>query len=887
MDSISSASKALMEYISGPKSSVPLSSHKQRTVLEMTGVALTVPYLVKMVVTSTEAESVRDAAAVVITDVFREAEETFSPFVSSSELETKINKHHSTERIYVSPAMSDVLHICADLVEWSGGAFDPTCVPVGRWAVAATKAQLKSNPSTAVDLNGLERSSWFPNPTSEDVLCSSTEALTTELSDAVRSVVSSAEFAEKRRHTGWAGNVTLGDGWLQKRNPHTEMDISAVSKGWVVDRLFHRLVTEFGLLDLYVDWGGDIRSMGVKPLEDGPSSKTAPLTSLWAAGVLRPPSTPGGTSTGAPDTSCDAFVELPASGASLCTSGDYYQWCHLIDAVMPAPELGAATSASTQGEVPCSVSVMLAGLPCALCDGLSTALFLMLRRMSHMDVLRKLSEGLPRSLAAPTNDGADHSKNVIGALLVALRLPGGGLKKIDWTDVSKHVAGKSASTLQQASNDASGSAQLQRRLSMSSVLGGSSTSAPQHQGERSPLLDTLALRHLFHTIPRYVVILLLPLSRDGDGGKYYACAVSSFVQTSPLCATVFLEKGTASAALLDKHAASLATPRGDLLPIPPLVFSVAYIAPETLRRTVQGGTGMIEAVASGLILSQEDSLLHDAFHIASYEASVASPMMCVGDHYVLNGGWAKGGRSYSRTGEAAASKDGFHPGDYVKDNDVPTATCTLLMRLGKKYLSVAPPAQPGKWKLLPRARCVATVCIANKDTGKVEVCLGTVLTAMDITSRQPLLLTAFAPPGPLNALLFANRTPSSALPTASMITTVRLHVFKHLSYGDALLDWFKDVTCTDPGMQFMYHTTPSRTLTNASLHLESDARRPPTWVHDYQFSGGPQLGTLDTLVEDVMSPLDGSGHLLVLRPLVCKLDTGAALEGSCCSYGFL
>ncbi len=88
---------------------------------------------------------------------------------------------------------------------------------------------------------------------------------------------------------------------------------------------------EFGLLDVYVDWGGDIRSMGAKPGE-GPAAAHTP----WTAGVLRPPTTVPAAAL--PSSSCDDYVELPPAGASLCTSGDYYQWSHLIDAVMPAPD---------------------------------------------------------------------------------------------------------------------------------------------------------------------------------------------------------------------------------------------------------------------------------------------------------------------------------------------------------------------------------------------------------------------------------------------------------------------------------------------------------------------------------------------------------------------
>jgi thiamine biosynthesis lipoprotein ApbE len=805
--------------------------------LEVTGIALTVPYLVKMGVTSSEASSLRTSAVSLITTVFSEAERIFSPFVASSELEAKINKARHTDRIPVSSSMADVLALCNDLVEWSEGCFDPTCVPVGRWAVAATKAALRDSGTTSISLQGIEHSSWFPSATLESA------GGDADLAKAVQSVVSSAEFTDRRRHTGWRANISIGPDWVQKRSPHTEIDISAVSKGWVVDLLFDRLVQEFSLLDVYVDWGGDIRSIGTRPPDEAHDAVAAP----WTAGVLAPPASTSGhgdraSSVSSSASQCSDFVELPSSGASLCTSGDYFQWFHLIDAVMPAP--CGATLEVPQSALPASVSLMLAGLPCALCDGLSTALFLMLRRMKHDDVLKTLSRGLP----CPTSVGA-----VVGSLLVSLRLPTGALERVDWT---KAVG--SAQDLRAAAESPAPPA-LQRRLSLSTLAG-----VPRSQ-ERSSLLDASALRHLFRCVPRTVAILLIPM----EDGAYYACAVSSLVQTSMMCVTVFVEKNTAAATLVVKAHTS-----GDI------VFGVALVAPEALRRTVQGGTGLLEAVANGLIVpSRGDPLLLDAFHIASYKwAAPPSSLPLVGDHIALSGTWTRDGWSYCRHG-AQSSADGLHLGEYIKDGDA--SSCNLLLRLDKKYITVAPPPNAAaKWKWLPRARCVATVCVGDDSTGRVERCLGTVLTSVDITSRNPLLLTAYAPAGALHDLLFG-RAPSSAT-----VTTVRLHVYEHQASGDALVDWFKDVSCVDPAMQFMYHPMPSRTMSNKSSSGVVDST---LWVHEYRFpptsATSKCIGVVDALVDRVIRPQDHVGYMIVLKPLMCSVDISG--EAVCCSYGFL
>ncbi|CUI14946.1 Hypothetical protein, putative [Bodo saltans] len=582
----------------------------------------------------------------------------------------------------------------------------------------------------------------------------------------------------------------------------------------------------------------------------------------WTAGVLSPPLNTTGhadrTSSSEPCSNtllhqCNDFVELPSAGASLCTSGDYYQWCHLIDAVTPAPSVdGRPVDASmhsirSSSSPPASVSLMLVGLPCALCDGLSTSFKVMLRRMRHEDVLSKLSSGLP----CPKAVGA-----VVGSLLVSLRSADGTLERLDWTSAVRTASSSSSSSTTVTPQP------LQRRLSMSTLAG-----VPKSQ-ERSALLDTTSLRRLFRTVPRTVAVLLLPM----ENGAYYACAVSSLLQTSPMCVTVFLEKQTAAAALVEKTLNDKGRGGGNMK------FSVGFVAPETLRRTVQGGTGLLEAVASGVILpAKNDPLLLDAFHIAAYKATI--PLPSVGDHVALCGEWTQDASawSYSRHGAQSTTTNGLHPGDYLNENDA--TSIHLMLRLDRKYMTIAPPAPPAKWKWFPRARCVATVCIGNVNTGRVENCLGTVLTSLDITSRNPLLLTVYAPAGPLNDLLFW-RTPSVAT-----IPIVRLHVYEHEATGDELVDWFKDVTCVDPGMQFMYHPSPNRTMKNKGS--SDDA----VWVHEYELpssrGAAKLIGVVDTSVEAVLRPVDNVGYIVVLRPVMCNVEVGDTATNVCCSYGFL
>jgi thiamine biosynthesis lipoprotein ApbE len=874
MDSVSSASRSLMEYLTIPTPSARAPTRTRCTILELSGVALTVPYVIKLGVSASEVLTLELDVCAAVQDVFKEAEERFSPFLPSSELE-RINKARHTDRIVVSEAMGEVVAMCNDLVEWSGGRFDPTCVPVGRWAVAAVKEQLRSNKAAMPpdEVAVMNASCWFPSTHSALHGDADTGGTDDALSSAVDSVMKGSSFREKQQHVGWLKNIVVGPGWIQKRNPHTELDVSAVSKGWTVDVLCNRLGSTFGLLDIYVDWGGDIRCLGASPQSDpdGGSCSYRP----WNAGILVPPH---GITT---SYGCEHHLTLPSEcGASLCTSGDYYQWSHLVDAVVPAP-LVRAQGAPQQ---PTSVSLMLKDTPCAMCDGLSTALFLMLRHLPCDDVVRQLAQGVPRRC----------NGNAVGAFLVMMRTSDGTLERSDLTNTC--LLAMSA-----VPND-DGRVTPTRSTAVT-------RSDPPTPTWRSSLLDTRALRSLFQCVARSVHILLLPMDDEVDRGapaavsaqggatrRYFGCTVSSLVQVSSTTAAVFLELHTAAAALVEQKLAAPA----DAVGRAPWHFAVAYVAPDAVSRTVQTGAALLEVFQGGKVVSPDSDLLKDALCVCTYTATSTTRHL-VGDHVLLCGEWqeptvlnhSRGRKSPQRMpggrgDDVGGPSPGFHPHQHLDPSSPP---CSLLLRARKKYLSVSIPRPPQRWHSLPRARCVATVCVGDIATGRVVRCLGTVLMSIDISSRQPLLLTAYARPGQLHDVLFAQHVGGTQPPDSDTLTLVRLHMFAHKSSdGDALLDWFQDVTCVDAAMQFMYHAAPSRTMTK--LH---DAAHPPeeetsrgVWVHDYRFPGGPQIGTVDTTVAWVLPQGPTEGYLVVLRPVQCStVGDFAERDDTVASYGFL
>ncbi|KQV80371.1 thiamine biosynthesis protein ApbE [Massilia sp. Root351] len=108
-----------------------------------------------------------------------------------------------------------------------------------------------------------------------------------------------------------------------------QLDLSAVAKGYSVDRLAHCL-TAHGLQHFLVEVGGELRGAGLKP--DGQP---------WWVALEQPPAAPGGAMAGA---RMDE-IALALHGLSVATSGDYRRYflqggerfAHTIDPRSAAP----------------------------------------------------------------------------------------------------------------------------------------------------------------------------------------------------------------------------------------------------------------------------------------------------------------------------------------------------------------------------------------------------------------------------------------------------------------------------------------------------------------------------------------------------------------------
>jgi thiamine biosynthesis lipoprotein len=185
-------------------------------------------------------------------------ERRMSTWDPDSEL-SRFNRHASSEPFPLSPETLAVLAIAQQVSERSGGAFDVTVRPlVAAWGFGA----------------GARAPGATPEP---------------------------AELAALRARVGYRRlDLAPAAGTARKQHPLLECDLSAVAKGWAVDRAAEALAG-LGFSDFLLELGGEIRVGGERP-----------GGGAWRVAIERPE----------PDArAVQASVEL--RDAALATSGDY------------------------------------------------------------------------------------------------------------------------------------------------------------------------------------------------------------------------------------------------------------------------------------------------------------------------------------------------------------------------------------------------------------------------------------------------------------------------------------------------------------------------------------------------------------------------------------
>jgi FAD:protein FMN transferase len=169
---------------------------------------------------------------------------------------------------------------------------------------------------------------------------------------------------------GWQ-KIHFDQGYFYKEHDQTELDFGGIAKGLCIDLICERLQAA-GYKHHYVEWGGEIRTLGQHP-EGRP----------WTIYISR---------LGNEDPA-QAAATLTLSDRAVATSGDYFQnWCVTVDAPRKKGQMQCQMKSRVQSRVriyfhvfdpatlrpleatPTSIaSATVVADSCALADGLATA----------------------------------------------------------------------------------------------------------------------------------------------------------------------------------------------------------------------------------------------------------------------------------------------------------------------------------------------------------------------------------------------------------------------------------------------------------------------------------------------------------------------------------
>lgn len=269
------------------------------------GNAMTIDYriIIGADLTNDQEQQVEQA----ITNVFKEVNAIYNKWNPDSEI-SKLNGLSSYQTVVLSHQLHSFLNNVSTIVTLTDGLFDPTIESLQQLWI--NKLQLGLKPTTE-------------------------------------------EIAALAAAIGWQ-KIHFENGLFYKEHEATSLDLGGIAKGYCVDLLTERL-QKLGFSNIYVEWGGEIRTTGRHP-----SGRT------WAV-LIRSP------------TSNDPFhtnTRLDLQDQAVATSGDYLQnwtieekgqketYFHIIHPHMNHPLKITATSVA---------SATIAAPTCMLADGLATA----------------------------------------------------------------------------------------------------------------------------------------------------------------------------------------------------------------------------------------------------------------------------------------------------------------------------------------------------------------------------------------------------------------------------------------------------------------------------------------------------------------------------------
>ena len=287
------------------------------------GHAMTMEY--KIIIGSPLSTTQRARIETIIADTFAEIDTIYNKWNPHSEL-SAINRHAGSIPIPLSQKLEALLLLTNKIVLLSEGRFDPT--------IEAVQSLWKSH---------------FAKGTLPEA-------------DAINAL---------RPITGW-DKIQLSPGTLTKAANGVQLDLGGIAKGLGVDLLVENL-NDAGFENLFVEWGGEIRTTGKHP-EERP----------WRIFISR-------LENRDPD---QAIAHLDLQDQAIATSGDYLQYWeteagtffHIIDPRTLQPLQVHENSIA-------SASVL--AKQCALADGLATAAMLFPTVVESQAWAEKLRESEP------------------------------------------------------------------------------------------------------------------------------------------------------------------------------------------------------------------------------------------------------------------------------------------------------------------------------------------------------------------------------------------------------------------------------------------------------------------------------------------------------------
>lgn len=204
---------------------------------------------------------------------------------------SRFNAQTTTDSVALSPELARLMHAAEQVHKASEGRFDTTMGPL-------------------IELWGFGK-------------------------DGAKSVPTDAQIAQALARSGHADTLIVGETTMQKTQPHTQVYLAAIAKGYGADQVGLALES-LGLTDYMVEIGGDLYAKGT-------NAEGVP----WQIGIEKPAALSGGL-----------IDVVGVSGMGMASSGDYRNYfeqdgkrfSHIIDPVTGRPITHRTASATVLAE---------------------------------------------------------------------------------------------------------------------------------------------------------------------------------------------------------------------------------------------------------------------------------------------------------------------------------------------------------------------------------------------------------------------------------------------------------------------------------------------------------------------------------------------------------